>query len=280
MLDRIPENFEHNSTRGGIRRDGRQTVAWPFHRHTASEVPSTPMTSVFRRATWQPKSFFRAGDDTASVSTRSIIPDYVINYLRGETPETLAKKRERQNWGARTVEVRPQRDTIYSRVVDIEDDAFATTPNYTGLSSAYANEDPQRGLRRLMTGWRGGVTYNTLLSSIMLFVCALCLILVATKAQAILGETTVYSGSCATASSVNTGIHVLINVFSVILVAGANYTYHVLSSPTRLEVAAAHHQKQWLDIGVPSLRNLKHTSTFRSILAVSFLLTAIASQIM
>jgi hypothetical protein len=66
----------------------------------------------------------------------------------------------------------------------------------------------------------------------------------------------------------------------VVLLAGANYAFQLLSSPTRDEVNKAHEKKKWLDIGVPSFRNLGHIAKSRSILAVSVLLVGVATQVL
>ncbi|KAF0316724.1 hypothetical protein GQ607_016066 [Colletotrichum asianum] len=53
----------------------------------------------------------------------------------------------------------------------------------------------------------------------------------------------------------NTGIHVVINILSIILLAGSNYCMQCLIAPTRPEIDEAHSSQCWLDIGVPSIRN-------------------------
>ena len=53
-------------------------------------------------------------------------------------------------------------------------------------------------------------------------------------------------------------LHLGVNVLSTILLAGSNYTMQVASSPTRQELNVAHKKDVWLDIGVPSLRNLRY----------------------
>ncbi|MCJ1458534.1 hypothetical protein MMC28_008907, partial [Mycoblastus sanguinarius] len=48
-----------------------------------------------------------------------------------------------------------------------------------------------------------------------------------------------------------------------LLVGASNYSMQCLSSPTRGEINKAHNQKIWLDIGVPSFRNLRRLSFYR-----------------
>jgi hypothetical protein len=62
--------------------------------------------------------------------------------------------------------------------------------------------------------------------------------------------------SCASIKSLNTGLHVLINALSALLLAGSNYCMQCLAAPNRQQVDEAHRSGRWLDIGVTSLRNL------------------------
>jgi hypothetical protein len=263
----------------GVLRDPKPS--WPFHRHTTSEVPSTPLTSLFRFP-WRPRSIlFRPSDtDAVSVSSRSLVPDYVVNYMMGETPETMARKREQRAWGARNVEITPRRDTFHSRLLDIEDPASSTT-HLNPMHNAYANERQRhRGLQRYTSGWRGGVSWNILLVVVMALVSLISFIYIAVVGNSVVGETTLYSGPCSAAANVNIGLHVLAAIFGMAQLAGANYVVHVLSSPTRMELAHAHGRKRWLDIGITSLRNLRFVSMPRSLLAIAVLAIGLVTSVM
>ena len=72
-----------------------------------------------------------------------------------------------------------------------------------------------------------------------------------------------FHGDCRKASQINTYAHLLINVVSTLLLSGSNYCMQCLAAPTRRDVDAAHAKLRWLDIGVPSVRNLKHLSRGR-----------------
>jgi hypothetical protein len=72
-----------------------------------------------------------------------------------------------------------------------------------------------------------------------------------------------YEGSCSNARSINSGLHVLINILGTLLLGGSNYCMQILLSPTRQEVDKAHSKKLWLDIGVLSIRNLGRISKLR-----------------
>ncbi|KAJ2975513.1 hypothetical protein NUW58_g8331 [Xylaria curta] len=251
-------------------------MLWPFHHRNTSEAPSTTTRSSrlgrFRSGTWGSRGVLRAFDDTASID-QSLVPDYVINFMRGETPESLARKQEARKWGERNVTITPpRRNTFNSHLVEIGNHlASVTGPSGTGSQ--------QSDLRRHFTGWRGGIVYNTLLTFLILVVGIISLILVVTRTKVFSGQLAIYSGDCSTANRINTGVHVVINVFTVVLLAGANYVFQILTSPTRREISEAHSRKEWLDIGVSSLRNVVHVSKFRAIVGATTLLIAIAIQV-
>lgn len=63
-------------------------------------------------------------------------------------------------------------------------------------------------------------------------------------------------GDCTEVRKLNTALHLVINVLSTILLATSNYAMQCLSAPTRADVDRVHGKNMWLDIGVPSVRNL------------------------
>jgi hypothetical protein len=84
-----------------------------------------------------------------------------------------------------------------------------------------------------------------------------------------------FEGDCDRVEFLNTALHVLINVLSTILLSGSNYCMQCLSAPTRSEVDTAHAEGKWLDIGIPSLRNVKHLGRKRTILWVVLAITSL-----
>jgi hypothetical protein len=131
-----------------------------------------------------------------------------------------------------------------------------------------------------MDGWRAGVALNVLLAFFILVAGFVCLIYAVSKVSLSAGESVIFSGSCPTAENIDSGVYAVINVFGVVLLAGGNYVFQVLSSPTRCEVNIAHTKKKWLDIGIPSVRNLAHISKSRVVTAVVLLLVAVIIQVM
>jgi len=69
-----------------------------------------------------------------------------------------------------------------------------------------------------------------------------------------------YSGDCRKVENMSVWIHLAINALSTALLSGSNYCMQCLSAPSREEVDKAHAQNKWLDIGVPSVRNLRSIS--------------------
>ncbi|KAI1439230.1 hypothetical protein GGR50DRAFT_9202 [Xylaria sp. CBS 124048] len=276
-MSSIQEVTEYSNSRSGVvsRSNKSTSLMWPFHHRGPSEVPSTARSSRmgrFRSGTWNSRSFLRQFDDTASID-QTIVPDYVINFMRGETPETLAKKKELRQWKERTAILTPNRDTFSNNFIELGE-----TNSMMGKSNNGGTER-RGGLRWYLTGWRGGVAYNTFLASLMLIVGVVYLVTIVLRAQAFSAQVAIYSGNCATATNIKIGTNTVINVFSVVLLAGANYVFQVLVSPTRREISAAHERKRWLDIGIASLRNLRRVSVPRAILGTLILLVAIGAHV-
>jgi len=75
-----------------------------------------------------------------------------------------------------------------------------------------------------------------------------------------LGIGTMYVGSCVTAKRLNVWLHLLINILSTLLLGASNYCMQLFVGPTRHEVDVAHRKKNWLHIGVSSIKNLRQIS--------------------
>lgn len=134
--------------------------------------------------------------------------------------------------------------------------------------------------RRRLTGWRGGVLLNCVLSLLVLVAAVVCLVLAAARTRMLAGESAVFTGPCDRAAKVEWGVRAAANVVCVVLLAGANYVFQVLSAPTREEVGRAHERRRWLDIGIPSVRNLRSIGNGRAALAVGVLVAALVAQVM
>ncbi|KAK3680896.1 hypothetical protein B0T22DRAFT_445900 [Podospora appendiculata] len=73
----------------------------------------------------------------------------------------------------------------------------------------------------------------------------------------------IYQGECATVKTLDQWIHLVINLLGTAILSASNYCMQLQVSPTRADVDQAHAHGKWLNIGVPSLRNLAYTSNWR-----------------
>ncbi|CAH0028180.1 unnamed protein product [Clonostachys rhizophaga] len=63
-------------------------------------------------------------------------------------------------------------------------------------------------------------------------------------------------GKCGDIKKLGIGIHLVINIVSTLLLGASNYCMQTISAPSRDDVDRAHAKGSWVDIGIPSLRNL------------------------
>lgn len=129
----------------------------------------------------------------------------------------------------------------------------------------------QRILGDRFTGWRFGTLHFGVWAAIVFFINLIVTIWGSTARH----SGVLLEGDCDRVELLNTGLHVLINVLSTILLSGSNYCMQCLSAPTRNEVDKAHQQGNWLDIGIPSIRNVRHLGRKRIILWVLLALTSL-----
>ena len=108
------------------------------------------------------------------------------------------------------------------------------------------------------TGWHTGVLVCAASAVAVLVINVSLTIYAATNPRYMMegGIGTLYSGSCDESKLIELWFHLGINVLSTLLLSGSNYTQQCLSAPTRGEIDASHAKREWMDIGVPSIRNL------------------------
>lgn len=68
---------------------------------------------------------------------------------------------------------------------------------------------------------------------------------------------TLYDGHCDKVKRLDLWLHLFINVLSTLLLGASNYCMQCLAAPTREDIDKAHGQNGWMDVGVPSVRNLR-----------------------
>lgn len=115
--------------------------------------------------------------------------------------------------------------------------------------------------RRWRPLWRQGYHFGVVCCASatgVVFFMNLTLTLVAIqKVDISHGLGTLQRGDCIKTKNLSQWLHLLINLLGTLLLGASNYCMQCLSSPTRNDIDKAHRKNIWLDIGVPSLRNLR-----------------------
>ncbi|EXJ94235.1 hypothetical protein A1O1_02628 [Capronia coronata CBS 617.96] len=159
-----------------------------------------------------------------------------------------------------------QRSSLRSTYLFSPDSNSATayTPDpLASTSTAFlrhsSRQDSNRRSRRrwLGQGWKAS-------TRIALFAAVVVLVANVSITSAIVtngmdmqgGVWMVYAGSCEQIETKDTWVHLALNVVATILLASSNYCMQLLSAPSRSEIDRAHAKRKWLDVGIPSIRNL------------------------
>jgi len=74
----------------------------------------------------------------------------------------------------------------------------------------------------------------------------------------------IYTGDCDTVAWLNAALHVLINLLSTLLLGSSNYCMQILVAPSREDLRKAHSEQDWMDVGIPSFRNLARVKRERA----------------
>ena len=119
---------------------------------------------------------------------------------------------------------------------------------------------------RKLEGYHFGVLCCAVLAAVVLIINLIFTIWAVSSSGVQNGLGTLQDGSCKRTATLTFWIHLAINILSTLLLGASNYSMQCLSSPTRDEIDKAHGQGVWLDIGVPSVRNLRRLSTTRIVL--------------
>ncbi|KAK6384427.1 uncharacterized protein PV06_10934 [Exophiala oligosperma] len=106
-------------------------------------------------------------------------------------------------------------------------------------------------------GWRAS-SKIALGCAVTVLITNICLTIgiVTTGVKMMDGVYMVYEGSCSKTQTKDSWVHLCLNIVATLLLASSNYCMQLLTSPTRSEVDKAHAKRKWLDIGIPSIRNL------------------------
>ncbi len=123
-----------------------------------------------------------------------------------------------------------------------------------------------RDVWRKLNGYHFGVMCCAWTSAVVLVINLSATIWGVKKFGIINGLGTLQVGDCNSTSKLGFWLHLIINGLSTLLLGASNYTMQCLSSPTRSEIDRAHRKCIWLDIGIPSVKNLRRISWSRIVL--------------
>jgi hypothetical protein len=120
-------------------------------------------------------------------------------------------------------------------------------------------------------GWKSGIIRGAIVAGVVFIINLALAVWSSVKSTHLAdGRRVLYQGSCSQVKQLDTGVHLLINLLSTLLLGACNYAMQCLSAPTRQEVDDAHEKRIWLDIGVLSFRNLTRIDSRRRTLWICF----------
>ncbi|KAI1172242.1 hypothetical protein F4777DRAFT_562275 [Nemania sp. FL0916] len=121
------------------------------------------------------------------------------------------------------------------------------------------------GLSKRYPGWRlTGLILS--ISSAIISIAVFAVLATYSRSFRFFGERVLYQGSCHKSSQISLCIQLGINVTSSIVLASSNFFMQIIAAPTRKTIDAAHKQCLFLDIGIPSCRNLFHIPKVNAVL--------------
>lgn len=114
-------------------------------------------------------------------------------------------------------------------------------------------------IARSYVGWKFSLKVGAASAAVVFLINTLFLVVtLSTADRGEEGHAVILAGSCPKVRRLNTALHAYINIASTLLLTASSFSMQCLSAPTRQDIDKAHAKKIWLDIGVPSLRNLRH----------------------
>ena len=138
------------------------------------------------------------------------------------------------------------------------------------LSLWFPGADPDREVAQTFRTWSSKrsvvLTTCSIVSAIVFITNIIGTIIFKTKYAGDGDLGTLYRGDCTIFSRLDLGLHLVTNLLSTLLTGSSNLCMQLLAVPTRAEVDKAHEKYKWLDIGVPSLRNLGSIAYSRRVL--------------
>lgn len=115
-------------------------------------------------------------------------------------------------------------------------------------------------------GWRRTGAINVILAYVCCLILMVCLLVSILQPGSSIGSANIFfEGDCSKSARINFLLHMFLNIVSSAVLASSNFFMQVLSSPSRQEIDQAHTWLRSLDIGIPSVSNIRHVSWFKRI---------------
>lgn len=148
---------------------------------------------------------------------------------------------------------------VTDRQMGLEDDTelFCLPKNHANIHSDTVSQSQKKKLR---TGyeWRHGATICLAATAAILLLNIILTAVAAFRAENPSFEAeAIFEGDCGRAKYSSTALHVLINIFGTVLLGASNYCMQCLSAPSRQDVDRMHATGKRLDVGTPSISNLR-----------------------
>ncbi|KAH7233979.1 uncharacterized protein BKA55DRAFT_580583 [Fusarium redolens] len=103
--------------------------------------------------------------------------------------------------------------------------------------------------------WLRLATINIALLIVLALILLGVLIYGCVRAGSLNGAFILFQGPCSTSQKINISVHLLLNVFSTLILASSNFFMQIINAPSRADLDRAHARSGWVNIGVPSMRN-------------------------
>jgi len=163
---------------------------------------------------------------------------------------------------------------------DAETERLLTYPEFGSiafLSAWFPSVDPERSTWRTRRSRRKVVIWTCFATTVSIFLLNLTMTLISWLRYEVSpdGVVTLYTGDCTVSKRLDAGLHLLINILSTLLLSASNLCLQLMVAPTRMEINRAHSQNRWLDIGVPSWRNMRNLSVPSIIIWLAMALSSI-----
>ncbi|KAJ5302286.1 hypothetical protein N7508_007149 [Penicillium antarcticum] len=128
-------------------------------------------------------------------------------------------------------------------------------------------EESVRQNRGLFEGWKFSA-FLAFVSSVVVLLFNMIFLIYSAATTRNAGGTTLMRGDCGKMQHLSTVMHWVINLLGTGVLSASNFGMQCLVAPTRTDIDRAHKKHSWLDIGVPSVRNLFRVSSKRSYLCL------------